>query len=117
MTTGPIADPEECPMPSVHDIDVVTLDGRSTTLGEWAGQVLLVVNVASKCGFTPQYAGLEALHEKYADAGLVVMGFPCNQFLFQEPGSAESIAQFCSTTYGVTFPMFEKVKVRGKGQH
>lgn len=104
-------------MPTVHDIDVVTLDGRSTTLDEWAGKVLLIVNVASKCGFTPQYAGLEALYEKYADAGLVVLGFPCNQFLFQEPGSSDSIAEFCSTTYGVTFPMFDKVKVRGRGQH
>jgi glutathione peroxidase len=104
-------------MAGIHDIDVVTLDGRTTTLGEWAGKVLLIVNVASKCGFTPQYAALEAVYEKYADAGLVVMGFPCNQFLFQEPGSSDQIAEFCSTTYGVSFPMFEKVKVRGRGQH
>ncbi len=106
-------------MTSVYDqpIDLVTLDGKPTTLAEYRGRVLLVVNVASRCGFTPQYAGLERLYQKYADRGLEILGFPCNQFLFQEPGSASDIAEFCSATYGVTFPMFDKVKVRGRGQH
>lgn len=104
-------------MSSLYDIDVAALDGRPTTLAEHKGEVLLVVNVASKCGFTPQYAGLQRLYETYSDRGLTVLGFPCNQFLFQEPGSSEEIAEFCSTTYGVTFPMYEKVKVRGRGKH
>ena len=102
---------------SLYDIPLTTLDGNPTTLGEHRGQVLLIVNVASKCGYTPQYAGLEALHERYRDQGFTVLGFPCNQFLFQEPGGAEKIQEFCSTTYGVTFPLFEKLKVRGRGQH
>jgi glutathione peroxidase len=96
---------------------VTTIDGKSATLGEHAGEVMLVVNVASKCGFTPQYEGLQALYEKYNDKGFSVMGFPCNQFLFQEKGSEEQIAQFCSATYGVSFPMFAKLKVKGKEQH
>jgi glutathione peroxidase len=100
-----------------QDIALTTLDGRSTTLAEFRGRVLLVVNVASKCGFTPQYAALQRLQDTYGDRGFTVLGFPCNQFLFQEPGSGEEIAQFCSTTYGVTFPVFEKTKVRGRGQH
>jgi glutathione peroxidase len=98
-------------------IELTTLDGSITSLAAYRGQVLLVVNVASKCGYTPQYAGLQQLYEKYADRGFTVLGFPCNQFLFQEPGSSENIAQFCSTSYGVTFPIFEKTKVRGRGQH
>ena len=102
---------------SIYDIPLTTLDGRPTTLVEHKGDVLLVVNVASKCGFTPQYAGLELLHETYADRGFSVLGFPCNQFLFQESGSADKIAEFCSATYGVTFPMFEKTHVKGKNQH
>jgi glutathione peroxidase len=102
---------------TVNDVAVTTLDGRETTLDEYAGQVMLVVNVASKCGFTPQYEALQQLYDRYRERGLVVLGFPCNQFLFQEPGSADDIAQFCSATYGVTFPMFAKVKVRGRGQH
>lgn len=101
----------------LHDISLTTLDGHPTTLGEYAGKVLLIVNVASKCGFTPQYEGLQALYQRYADQGLVVLGFPCNQFLFQEPGDPSQIQSFCSTTYGVTFPLFEKLKVRGRGQH
>jgi glutathione peroxidase len=104
-------------MPLSPEIELVRLDGTHTTLAEFDGRVLLVVNVASKCGFTPQYTALETIHEKYADRGFAVLGFPCNQFLFQEPGSAEDIAAFCSATYGVTFPMFDKVKVRGRGQH
>jgi glutathione peroxidase len=104
-------------MPSVTDVPLTTLDGSQTNLADYRGQVLLVVNVASRCGFTPQYAGLQRLYEKYADRGFTILGFPCNQFLFQEPGSSDEIAQFCSTTYGVTFPIFEKTKVRGRGQH
>jgi glutathione peroxidase len=102
---------------SLYDIPLTTLDGRPTTLGEHRDSVLLIVNVASKCGFTPQYEGLQALYETYADQGLTILGFPCNQFLFQEPGDADQIQSFCSTTYGVTFPLFEKLKVRGRGQH
>lgn len=99
------------------DTPVRTIDGRDTTLGEQEGEVLLVVNVASRCGLTPQYTALERLHEKYADRGFSVLGFPCNQFRGQEPGTAEEIQAFCSTTYGVTFPMFEKVAVNGPGRH
>jgi glutathione peroxidase len=102
---------------SLYDIPVTTIDGKPATLGEHAGEVMLVVNVASKCGFTPQYEALEALYEKYSDKGFSVLGFPCNQFLFQEKGSEAEIAQFCSATYGVTFPMFAKLKVKGKEQH
>ena len=102
---------------SVHDVSVNTLRGEPATLGDYKGQALLIVNVASKCGFTPQYEGLQALYEKYADQGLTILGFPCNQFLFQEPGDADQIQSFCSTTYGVSFPLFEKLKVRGRGQH
>jgi glutathione peroxidase len=102
---------------SVYDIPLTTIDGKPSSLAEHAGEVLLAVNVASKCGFTPQYAALQTLHETYADRGFSVLGFPCNQFLFQESGSEEQIAQFCSVTYGVSFPMFAKLKVRGRGQH
>jgi glutathione peroxidase len=102
---------------SIHDVALTTLDGRPASLGDYAGKVLLVVNVASKCGLTPQYTGLERLHEKFADRGLSVLGFPCNQFGGQEPGGAEEIETFCSTTYGVTFPMFEKVDVNGEDRH
>jgi glutathione peroxidase len=94
-----------------------TLNGEATTLAEFDGKAILAVNVASKCGLTPQYTGLEALHEQYADRGFTVVGFPCNQFGGQEPGSAEEIESFCSTTYGVTFPMMEKIDVNGDGQH
>lgn len=101
---------------SLHPIEITTLDGKKTTLGEYAGDVLLVVNVASKCGYTPQYAGLEELHQQYKDQGFTVLGFPCNQFLFQEPGGADSITT-CSLNYGVTFPIMDKVKVRGLKKH
>jgi len=90
-------------------------DGAGVDLGRYAGRVLLIVNTASKCGFTPQYAGLEALHRRYRDAGLTVLGFPCNQFGAQEPGDAAEIAQFCSLTYDVTFPVLGKVEVNGPG--
>jgi glutathione peroxidase len=99
------------------NITVRTIDGAETTLDEYRGRAVMVVNVASKCGNTPQYAGLEKLYEQYAERGFTVLGFPCNQFMFQEPGSAEDIKEFCSTTYGVTFPMFDKVHVNGRHQH
>jgi glutathione peroxidase len=102
---------------SLYDIPLTTLQGEPTTLLPLKGQVLLVVNVASRCGFTPQYSGLEQLHEAYGPQGFSVLGFPCNQFLFQETGSAGQIAEFCSATYGVTFPMFAKTQVRGRKQH
>ena len=93
------------------------LDGTDASLEDFAGQAVLVVNVASKCGFTRQYAGLEALYERYRDRGFTILGFPCNQFGGQEPGSAEEIATFCSTTYGVSFPMMEKIDVNGAQAH
>jgi glutathione peroxidase len=102
---------------TLYNIPVKTLSGEDSSLGEFAGKTLLVVNVASKCGLTPQYAALEALHERLADRGFAVVGFPCNQFMGQEPGTAEEIEEFCSTTYGVTFPMFEKIEVNGDGRH
>ena len=102
---------------TVHDLPVNTLNGEPGSLGDLAGSTLLVVNVASKCGLTPQYTGLERLHERYAGRGFAVVGFPCNQFGGQEPGTAAEIGEFCSTTYGVTFPMFEKIEVNGPGRH
>src|SRR5271156_5585412 len=98
---------------SVYDFTAQTLEGQSAPLSDYRGQVLLIVNTASKCGFTPQYAGLEALHEKYHDKGLTILGFPCNQFGAQEPGNAEEIASFCSLTYDVKFPMMAKIDVNG----
>lgn len=102
---------------SVLDVDIDALQGGSADLQQYSGQTVLLVNVASKCGLTPQYAGLERLHERYADRGFTVLGVPCNQFMGQEPGSSEEIAEFCSATYGVTFPMTEKVEVNGEGRH
>ena len=102
---------------ALYDIPIHTLQGADTTLGDYAGKTVLVVNVASKCGLTPQYEGLERLQKKYEDRGFSVVGFPCNQFLGQEPGTAEEIESFCSTTYGVTFPMYEKIDVNGQGRH
>ncbi len=102
---------------SIYDIPVKTLAGEDSSLGALAGKTLLVVNVASKCGLTPQYSALEAMHERLAPRGFSVVGFPCNQFMGQEPGTAEEIAEFCSATYGVTFPMFEKIEVNGPGRH
>ena len=99
---------------SVYDIPVRSLDGTEASLRDYKDKVLLIVNVASKCGLTPQYTGLEKLHEKFADRGFSVLGFPCNQFGEQEPGSAEEIADFCSSSYGVTFPLFEKNDVNGE---
>jgi glutathione peroxidase len=101
----------------IYDISVTTIDGATRTMETYRGKTLLVVNVASQCGFTPQHAGLEALYRKYQDRGFVVLGFPCNQFGGQEPGTEADIAAFCSTTYGVTFPLFAKVNVNGTGTH
>jgi glutathione peroxidase len=102
---------------SLYDIPVNRLDGTSSSLADFAGRAVLVVNVASKCGLTPQYETLEKIHEEYADRGFSVVGFPCNQFLGQEPGTPEEIQEFCSTTYGVTFPLMEKIDVNGDDQH
>ncbi|KMM83751.1 glutathione peroxidase [Pseudomonas taetrolens] len=99
------------------DIPCITLDGEQKTLAEFGGKVLLVVNTASKCGFTPQYAGLEALWQQYKDRGLVVLGFPCNQFGQQEPGDEAAIAGFCEVNFGVSFPLFKKVEVNGNQAH
>ncbi len=101
----------------LYDIPLERLSGAPATLAEHAGKALLIVNVASKCGLTPQYTGLEQLHEKLAPRGFAVLGFPCNQFGGQEPGTAEEIAEFCSTTYGVTFPMYAKLEVNGAERH
>ena len=103
---------------SLLDTPIARLDGTPATLGEiTGGRPALLVNVASRCGLTPQYTGLEELHEQYADQGFTVVGLPCNQFGGQEPGSSEEIAEFCSATYGVTFPMTEKIEVNGAGRH
>ena len=104
-------------MSELFKIDVHTIDGKVQSMNDYAGKVLLVVNVASRCGFTPQYEGLEALHRQYKDQGLVVMGFPCNQFAGQEPGTDSEIATFCETRFNVSFPMFAKLKVNGDDAH
>jgi glutathione peroxidase len=104
-------------MASVYDFSAHTLDGREVSLADYRGKVMLIVNTASKCGFTPQYEGLEALYKAHADEGLVVLGFPCNQFGAQEPGDAAEIANFCSLTYDVSFPMFAKIDVNGPKAH
>ena len=102
---------------SIYDIPLKDIDGNSTSLKPYQGKVLLIVNVASKCGFTPQYTALEALHQKYKGQGLVVLGFPCNQFAGQEPGTDLEIKQFCTSKYDVTFPMFDKLEVNGANRH
>jgi len=101
----------------LYNIAVKDIDGKATTLGAYQGRVLLVVNVASECGYTPQYEGLEAVFKKYAANGLTVLGFPCNQFGGQEPGTNAEIKQFCTTTFHVTFPMFDKIEVNGANRH
>ena len=101
----------------LFDIPLTTINGETTTLAPWRGNVLLIVNVASKCGFTPQYAGLEALHRQHEHRGFAVLGFPCNQFGDQEPGTEAAIREFCSLTYDVTFPLFAKVDVNGRNAH
>ena len=104
-------------MATVHDFSAETLDGESHSLAAHRGKAMLIVNVASKCGFTPQYEGLEAMYRRHRDAGLVVLGFPCDQFGHQEPGNADEIRDFCSTQYDVSFPMFAKVDVNGDDAH
>jgi glutathione peroxidase len=104
-------------MSNVYDFTANSLDGKPVSLRDYAGKVLLIVNTASKCGFTPQYEGLEAMYQKYRDHGLAVLGFPCNQFGAQEPGSAEEIGSFCQKHYGVSFPLFEKIDVNGDAAH
>lgn len=102
---------------SIYDFEVKTISGEIITMNAFKNKVLLIVNVASKCGFTEQYAGLENLYQKYKDKGLVILGFPCNQFMNQEPLNEEEIKSFCSLTYGVTFPMFSKIDVNGENTH
>src|SRR5215472_9375200 len=102
---------------SVYDFSAPLLDGRMVSLAQFGGKVLLIVNTASKCGFTPQYAGLEALYREYRERGLEVLGFPCNQFGAQEPGSADEIGTFCERNYGVSFPIFGKIDVNGESAH
>lgn len=102
---------------SIYDFEATALDGTRVSLGRYRGNVLLIVNVASECGFTPQYAGLEALYRRHRERGLVVLGFPCDQFGHQEPGDEAAIRQFCTTRYDVTFPLFAKIEVNGPGAH
>ena len=102
---------------SIYDIPVTTANGEEKSLADYRGKVLVIVNVASKCGFTPQYKGLQELYEKYNDQGLEILGFPCNQFLAQEPGSNEEIQSFCQVNYGVSFPVFAKIDVNGSDAH
>ncbi|MBN2984075.1 MULTISPECIES: glutathione peroxidase [Cohnella] len=102
---------------SIYDFTVTTIRGKETTLAEYKGKALLIVNTASKCGLTPQYEGLQKLYEQFKDEGLVVLGFPCNQFKEQEPETADKIEAFCTLNYGVTFPMFDKVEVIGDNAH
>ncbi|MCW4780849.1 glutathione peroxidase [Enterobacter chuandaensis] len=104
-------------MTRFYQLSATRLDGRLISMADYAGKVVLVVNTASQCGFTPQYAGLEALYKKYADRGLVILGFPCNQFGKQEPGDADEISKTCHINYGVSFPMFGKVEVNGSAAH
>ena len=115
--SGCMAQEKELSVNSIYDIEVKTIDGESTTLEQFRGKVLLIVNTASKCGFTGQYDGLQKLYETYQDRGLVILGFPSNNFMGQEPGTNEEIQSFCKLNYGVTFPLFEKIDVKGKGQH
>src|SRR6476646_4548946 len=102
---------------AIYDVKVNQLDGTPASLGDYKGKALLIVNVASKCGLTPQYEGLEKLHETLGPQGFEVLGFPCNQFLEQEPGTADEIQEFCQVNYGVEFPLFEKIEVNGENQH
>ena len=104
-------------MANLHDFEAVTIGGETQKLSEYAGKVCLIVNVASKCGLTPQYDGLQRLHERFGAQGLAVLGFPCNQFAGQEPGSEAEIQEFCSTNFGVGFPLFSKIDVNGDGCH
>lgn len=114
MTLGTAGEPRTS---NIHAFTMRSIEGNDIPLASYAGKVMLVVNVASRCGYTPQYRDLEALYEQYRERGLVVLGFPANNFGGQEPGSDEEIKSFCSTTYGVTFPMFSKISVKGNDQH
>ena len=105
------------PTPTAYDFDARQIDGKAISLAEFKGKVMLIVNTASKCGFTPQFGGLEALHQSHAGKGLVVLGFPCNQFGSQDPGSDDDIAGFCQVNYGVSFPMMSKIEVNGPAAH
>ncbi len=104
-------------MTTIYDFEALKIDGKTVSLNQFKGQVMLIVNTASACGFTPQFGGLEKLHQSYGDKGLVVMGFPCNQFGSQDKGSNEEIASFCQLNYGVSFPMMEKINVNGAEAH
>ena len=104
-------------MSAIYDIESKLLEGDPVALSEYKGKALLIVNVASRCGFTPQYEGLQSLYETYRDRGLEILGFPCNQFLGQEPGTEQEIRDFCSSTYGVSFPIFRKIEVKGENRH
>jgi glutathione peroxidase len=117
LLTAPVERPHNAGMTTAHDFHAKTIDGTDKSLADYAGKALLLVNVASKCGLTPQYEKLEALHRKYADRGLVVLGFPCNQFGGQEPGTEAEIQTFCQSKYDVTFPMFSKIDVNGATKH
>lgn len=112
----PPAMPSAPPRP-IHEVQVTTIDGAPTSLAAWKGKTLLIVNTASRCGFTPQYEGLEALYQRYRDRGFVVLAFPSNDFLGQEPGSNEEIKSFCETRFKTTFPLFSKIRVEGDDQH
>lgn len=118
LTTGCTANQnQEVPVTRIYDIEVQTIDGETIKLEQYKGKVLLIVNTASKCGFTGQYDGLQKLYETYSKDGLVILGFPSNDFMNQEPGGNDEIASFCKINYGVTFPLFEKVSVKGDAQH
>ena len=118
VLTGCMAQsPKEAPVKNFYEIEAKTITGEPVKLEQYQGKVLLIVNTASRCGYTPQFEGLEKLYETYSDQGLVVLGFPSNDFMGQDPGTNEEIAEFCTLNYGVTFPMFEKIVVRGKEQH
>ncbi len=116
LTQLPASDTKEKTM-SIYDFDVKRISGEAVSMAEYKGKVLLIVNVASKCGFTPQYDGLEELYQTYKDQGLAILGFPCNQFGSQEPGTHEEIVTFCRVNYGVSFDMFEKIDVNGENTH
>ncbi len=117
LLTAAVAAAGEEAVKSIYDFTMRDMDGKDVSLADFRGQVVMLVNVASKCGFTPQYAGLETLYRKHKDRGFAILGFPANNFLFQEPGSDADIRAFCSTKYNVTFPMFSKISVKGADQH
>jgi glutathione peroxidase len=117
MGAGGLKAKEAAAQKNMYDFSVKTIDGQEQSLAQYKGNVVLIVNVASKCGFTPQYKGLQELYDKYKNRGFVVLGFPCNQFLSQEPGTNDEIKHFCSINFGVTFPMFDKIDVNGANAH